>query len=179
MANSNRTLSDGEQKYRMLFNSIDAGFCVIEVLFDTNAKAVDFRFLETNPAFERQTGIAEAAGKTAREVLPNFGSGLLDLYGKIARTGIPARFDSFSEVLGRFYDVYAFRTGDPGWSNLPVGFRPSVCSRLFSRIISVPMGYSEKSMMTSRRLATPNPTCSTSSGDSNRLPSVAMRVIRL
>ena len=122
MANSNRTLSDGEQKYRMLFNSIDAGFCVIEVLFDTNAKAVDFRFLETNPAFERQTGIAEAAGKTAREVLPNFGSGLLDLYGKIARTGIPARFDSFSEVLGRFYDVYAFRTGDPGEGKIAVLF---------------------------------------------------------
>ena len=43
-------LRESEEKYRALFDSIDEGFCVIEVLFDDADNAVDFRFLEVNPA---------------------------------------------------------------------------------------------------------------------------------
>ena len=35
---------------------INAGFCVIQVLFEGDL-AVDYRFLEVNEAFERQTGL--------------------------------------------------------------------------------------------------------------------------
>ena len=41
----------------MLFDSMSEGFCVIEVLFNENDEPVDYRFLEVNPAFEKQTGI--------------------------------------------------------------------------------------------------------------------------
>ncbi len=49
-------LRESEQNYRMLFESIDEGFCTIEVLFDQNEKPVDYRFLRISPSFERQTG---------------------------------------------------------------------------------------------------------------------------
>ena len=52
-----------EGHYSTLFESIDQGFCTIEVLFDTNGKACDYRFLEVNPAFERQTGLRDAVGR--------------------------------------------------------------------------------------------------------------------
>ena len=38
---------------------INAGFCVIQVLFDGD-EAVDYRFLEVNEAFERHTGLKDA-----------------------------------------------------------------------------------------------------------------------
>src|SRR5690606_35176209 len=45
-------LQESEARYRSLFESIDEGFCVIEVLFDARGTATDYRFLEVNPIFE-------------------------------------------------------------------------------------------------------------------------------
>jgi PAS domain S-box-containing protein len=50
-------LRKSEEKYRTLFDSIDEGFCTTEVLFDSKDHPVDYRFLEMNPSFEKQTGI--------------------------------------------------------------------------------------------------------------------------
>ncbi|MDO9488667.1 MAG: PAS domain S-box protein, partial [Sphingomonadaceae bacterium] len=58
-----------EARYRSLFESIDVGFCVLEMKFDGEV-AVDYRFVEINPAFERQTGLHAAEGRWAREMLP-------------------------------------------------------------------------------------------------------------
>jgi len=44
-------LSESEEHYRTLFNTIDEGFCIIEVIFDKNEKPIDYCFLETNPSF--------------------------------------------------------------------------------------------------------------------------------
>src|SRR5688500_152283 len=49
-----------ESRCRALFNSIEEGFCVVEVAFDDSGRATDYRFLETDPAFEQQTGITSA-----------------------------------------------------------------------------------------------------------------------
>ncbi|SDX67412.1 PAS domain-containing protein, partial [Thiocapsa roseopersicina] len=53
-------LAQSEAKYRCLFESIDEGFCIIEMLFDARDKPVDYRFLEVNAAFERQSGLLGA-----------------------------------------------------------------------------------------------------------------------
>ena len=58
-------LRETEERYRTLFEKIDEGFCLLEVLFDAAGKAVDCRILETNPAFERHTGITKAQGRTS------------------------------------------------------------------------------------------------------------------
>ena len=39
----------GEQ-YQILFNTLIEGFCIIEVIFDADARPVDLRLLEINPA---------------------------------------------------------------------------------------------------------------------------------
>ena len=106
-------LRESEQNYRMLFESIDEGFCTIEVLFDQNEKPVDYRFLQINPSFERQTGIKNAAGRRMREIAPQHEEHWFEIYGRIALTGEPMRFENEAKQLGRWYDVYAFRVEDP------------------------------------------------------------------
>lgn len=98
-------------RYRTLFNSMDQGFCTVEVLFDQQDKPVDYRFLEVNQAFEKQTGITNAVGKRMRELAPDHEQHWFDIYGKIALTGESARFENSAQALGRWYEVYAFRIG--------------------------------------------------------------------
>jgi len=64
-------VQESETRYRSLFESIDEGFCVIEVLFDERQSPMDYRFLEINPAFQKHTGLERALGKTMRELIPN------------------------------------------------------------------------------------------------------------
>lgn len=108
------TLRESEERYRALFGSIDEGFCVIDVLFDGKGKPVDYRFLEVNPAFEKQSGLRDAVGKGMRELAPDHEESWFEIYGKVAVTGEPIRFENEARALeGRWFDVYAFRLGGP------------------------------------------------------------------
>ncbi len=105
-------LRGSEERYKNLFNSIDEGFCVIEMLFDAAGKPVDYRFLEVNPSFEKQTGIQAAMGRRMREVAPDLEAFWYERYGNVARTGEPIRLVAEAKALnGRWFDVYAFRIG--------------------------------------------------------------------
>src|SRR5689334_11097698 len=64
-------LKESEEKFSQLFNSIDEGFCIIEMIFDVNKKPIDYRFLSINASFARQTGLPDAVGKRMREFAPN------------------------------------------------------------------------------------------------------------
>ncbi|MFL6673701.1 MAG: ATP-binding protein [Massilia sp.] len=100
-----------EERYRSLFDAIDEGVCVVEVLFDTRGQPYDYRFLETNPAFVKQTGLADAIGKTILELAPAHEAHWFQVYGRVALTGEPVRFVNEARALGRWYDVYATRVG--------------------------------------------------------------------
>jgi PAS domain-containing protein len=100
-------------KYLHIINSIDEGFCIVEVLFDKKKKAIDYRFLETNPVFETQTGLQNVVGKTMRELAPDTEDHWYEIFGNVAVTGIPKRFQHEAKQLNRLYNVYAFRIDRP------------------------------------------------------------------
>lgn len=106
-------LKESEEKYNQLFNSIDEGFCIIEMIFNDHQKPIDYRFLAVNASFVKQTGLLDAVGKRMREFAPNHEEHWFETYGKIALTGQPIRFENRAEQLHRWYDVYAFRYGQP------------------------------------------------------------------
>jgi PAS domain S-box-containing protein len=112
-----------EERHRSLCNAIDEGLCTIEVMFDESDKAIDFRFLEVNPQFEKQSGIQDALGKRMREVAPLHEEHWFELFGKIAVTGESARFEQFAAQLHRWFNVYAFRVGKPQERKVSVLFR--------------------------------------------------------
>lgn len=110
---SDATLRASEERYRTLFNSIDVGFCVIEVLFDAEGKPNDYRFLEANPAFERHTALVGVLGRTVNELVPGLDSHWFETYGRVVMTGEPVRIEERAEAMGRWFDVYALRVGAP------------------------------------------------------------------
>jgi PAS domain S-box-containing protein len=97
-----------EARYRALFEAIDAGFCVIQMIHSEDGTPVDYRFVEMNRAFRKHTGLDDAIGRTARELLPDLEEHWFRIYGEIARTGRARRFVEGSDLMERWFDVFAF-----------------------------------------------------------------------
>lgn len=103
-----------EDKYRVLFNSIDEGFGIFELMYDDSGKAFDYRYLEVNQAFERQTGLVNAPGKLGSEIVPHTESYWLETYDEVLKTGKPQRIENYNRSTGRWYNSYASRIGGAG-----------------------------------------------------------------
>ena len=111
-----------EEKYRTLFETIDEGFAIVEVIFDEAGQPIDYLFIETNPAFERHTGLRDAVGQTMRSLIPDHEQVWFDVYGRVALTGKPERFEGRAAALGYWYNVFAFPTGSPDQNHVAIVF---------------------------------------------------------
>lgn len=112
-----------EAQYRMLFNSIDEGFCVIEKVQTAPGEPSDFRYMEVNPGFDKQTGVGGVVGKTIREAFPAEPNEWLDKYDAVLRDGDPIHFEADFTSRGRFLELSAFRVEDGTGRRVAVIFR--------------------------------------------------------
>jgi PAS domain S-box-containing protein len=115
-------MARSEARYRTLFEAIDAGFCVVELAFDAAGRASDYRFAEVNPAFVRQTGLVDPVGKWMRDLAPDHEGFWFEAYGRVASSGESVRFEHHAEALGCWYEVHAFRVGQPADGRVAILF---------------------------------------------------------
>lgn len=107
-------LDRSEQRYRALFESMDEAYCILQMLYDANGAPCDYVFLEVNAAFIRMTGWSHAVVTRIRELAPNHEPHWFLTLGNVARTGQSIRFVQQANILdGRWFDLFAFRLGDP------------------------------------------------------------------
>lgn len=100
-------LAESEARLRTVFAGIDQGYCVCELVLDDDGHPVDYRFLETNVQFEEATGLHDAVGKTAFELVPSLEAHWLETYAAVALGDEPIRFQQESAAMGRHFDVFA------------------------------------------------------------------------
>lgn len=112
-----RTVRDAlrrsEENFRSLFTNMSEGFAYHRIVLDPAGIPSDYVFLEVNEAFERLTGLKRKGviGKMVTQALPGIEKDPTDWigkYGKVAMTGKPIHFESYSEQLGKWYSVAAF-----------------------------------------------------------------------
>lgn len=115
--------SSAPSKYQALFDRMDQGLCILQVIFDADDRPIDYRFLEVNRVFEQQLGMAGALGKTIREIAPDIEPFWVDLYGRVALNGESALLENYSKPFDRWFGVNAFRIGDPDDRQVAVIFR--------------------------------------------------------
>ena len=103
-------LIESEKKYSSLFNYMQEGFALHEIICNSKNEAVDYRFLDINPAFEQLTGLkkSEIIGKTVLIVIPGTERFWIERYGDVALNGNPIEFESYSAPLNRYYQIKAF-----------------------------------------------------------------------
>ena len=114
-------LRESERKYRTLFESMDEGYCIVQLEEDASGRT-DVRYLEVNRAFMKQAGVPDPTGRTVREALPRLEDFWVDLYAQVARTGESVRLERESQALGRVFDLYVVRVGEPAERKVAVLF---------------------------------------------------------
>lgn len=88
-----------------------SGFVLHEMVLDPQGHAVDFRFLEINPAFGTITGIPVAGlvGKTLRQIRPGIDPWEIAIYEEVVKSGLSRNFINHAVDVGRYYSILAFR----------------------------------------------------------------------
>ncbi len=100
-----------ERRFRSLFETLNEVAALHEIVTDASGRAVDYRFLDCNPAFVRSTGISRdrAVGALASQLFGGREAPYLERYAPVARTGVPVQFETRFAPLGRSYIVSAFQ----------------------------------------------------------------------
>ena len=84
-------LAESQARYRTLFDAIEAGFCVVEVDLAAPDGRIDYRVVEANPAFYRQTGFSEQIfGQWLRKAAPDLEEHWYEIYGRMREERPPA-----------------------------------------------------------------------------------------
>lgn len=104
-------LRASEGRLRTILDEVETAFAIVEVKFDADDRPIDYRFLDANPAFERQSG-ANLVGKWVTEYAPDLESFWFETYGHVAKTGEAANFESYANTFERWFDVRAISIGD-------------------------------------------------------------------
>ncbi|HAU80809.1 MAG TPA: hybrid sensor histidine kinase/response regulator, partial [Stenotrophomonas sp.] len=99
--------------YRTVLERLNAGFCIIEVIFDDAGVGVDYRFVEVNEAFSRNTGLSNVCGQRMSSLQPGHESDWYRTYGEVARSGQARQFEMEARALNRWYSVEAVSVGEP------------------------------------------------------------------
>lgn len=111
--NDRQHLLKSRNKYKTLVNSLDDGYGVIELIFDLKMNAIDYLFVEVNPAFEKHVRLDKPLGKTMREFSPDHRPQWFEIFGNVALNGESTRFQKLAEDLNETWlDVYAFPIGN-------------------------------------------------------------------
>lgn len=114
-ATAEAALRESEERWHAIFRNMHEGFALCEIVYGPGGEAVDFRYLEVNAAWERLTGVPPTAtvGRLASEAIPGIEPFWTATYAQVVETGKPTHFEYHLASLGRWFEVFAYRT-EPG-----------------------------------------------------------------
>ncbi|MGC2061806.1 MAG: PAS domain S-box protein [Thermodesulfovibrionales bacterium] len=107
---ADEALEQSEATYRSLFDNMLNGFAYCRMLFENN-EPVDFIYLRVNQAFETLTGLKGVVGKRVTEAIPGIREAdpkLFEIYGRVALTGQPERFEIFVDALQMWFWISVY-----------------------------------------------------------------------
>ncbi len=105
-----KALRESEQRYHFLFENMLNGFAYCQMIFD-QGRPQDFIYLEVNNAFETLTGLKDVVGRKVSEIIPGVREsdpGLFEIYGRVALTGKPERFETYVDALGMWFSISVY-----------------------------------------------------------------------
>lgn len=118
-----------DSRYRMLFDQIDEGFCVIEFRDGPHGTLSDYVHVEANPAYTAHAGIPDAVGRTVREIVPDEAEDWVRIYRDVLVTGNPVRFERELVATRRHLELSAVRVEPASRRQVAVLFKDVTARR--------------------------------------------------
>ena len=114
----NEDLDRSKKKYQNLFENMNEGFALNEIILDDNGIPIDYRILEINSRFTELTGLNsdQVIGHTAREIFSakNEDPGdTITKLGTVALTGVDISYEEYIPSSDRWFLFHSFRP-NPG-----------------------------------------------------------------
>ncbi|KAK0332071.1 hypothetical protein LTR94_026384, partial [Friedmanniomyces endolithicus] len=114
-------LRQSEEKYRILFDTIDSGYAVVDNIRDEDGRVVDLFGIDFNRSYTLHSGLPPFAGRRASEVITVEPEWLLQ-FEEVARTGVPARHENYIPERDRWVSTHYSLVGDLGSDRVAVVF---------------------------------------------------------
>jgi PAS domain S-box-containing protein len=110
-----RDVRTQERRYESLYDSMQEGTALHEIIYDANNKAVDYRILDVNPAYEKILGLnkEQVVGRKALEIYGVDTTPYLDIYAKVAATRQSTSFETYIPSMGKHFSISVF-SPEPG-----------------------------------------------------------------
>lgn len=105
MAADAQTLRESEERFHSLFHSMSEGVALHQMVFDPQGQAVDYGYLDANPAFEVHTGlrVEHVKHRLASQVFEMTPPPFLDIYAQVVQSGHGTTFEEyFAPMRKRF-----------------------------------------------------------------------------
>ncbi len=105
-----QTLIESEKRYRSLFENMLNGYAYCRMLFE-DGQPQDFIYLDVNQAFEKLTGLKQAAGRKVSELIPGLRQSdpeLFERYARVALSGEPETFETYVEALKMWFSISVY-----------------------------------------------------------------------
>jgi PAS domain S-box-containing protein len=105
--NAKTKLSESEHKFHSIFNHMREGAILHKIIHDDNGLPSDYILLEANPAMETNLGLAMASviGKTSRDAYGHKEAPYLEIYARVAETGIPTSFETYFPPMNKYFSI--------------------------------------------------------------------------
>jgi two-component system, chemotaxis family, CheB/CheR fusion protein len=101
-------LQESEERYRTLFESMDEGFLLAEIVHDAEGRPHDVYYLEANPAATAMLGTS-LAGRRLHEAAPELEADWWEIPARVAGSGTPAREELYAAALGEWFELHISR----------------------------------------------------------------------
>jgi len=90
-----------EEQYKLLSSKMQLGLALHEIICDEEGRPIDFRFLSVNDSWVDLMGIQreDIVGKTVMEVFPDTEPYWIEVFGRVALTGEPYKYENYSKEL--------------------------------------------------------------------------------
>ena len=104
-------LKESEEKYSNLFERMNEGFTIAEMIYNDEGKPYDFRWIDMNHAYEEILGFTRDTllSTTARAMFPELQPKLVENFGKVMLTGKQLQFENYNIELNKWFDVIAYK----------------------------------------------------------------------
>ncbi len=103
-------LKQSEEKFRLLFEEMNNGMALFEVVFNEDYRPIDCKYLAVNSTFIKLMNVDqnEIIGNTLCQIDPDFDLVLLHKYFNVAINGEPIHFEYYDKALNKYFDIRTY-----------------------------------------------------------------------